>query len=103
VIACAPGRGGTREDLLRTLGRGLLVQRFSGSVDPASGDFSGVAKSSRWVEGGAVVRPLRETLLSGNAFQLLASVVALSSASERVDGSARAPWALVDGLNVTAG
>jgi len=103
AITVAPGRGGTREDLLRTLGRGLLVQRFSGSVDPASGDFSGVAKSSRWVEGGAVVRPLRETLLSGNAFQLLASVVALSSASERVDGSARAPWALVDGLNVTAG
>jgi len=103
AIAVASGTGGSREDLLGALGRGLLVQRFSGSVDPASGDFSGVAKSSRWVEGGRVSGPLRETLISGNAYQLLARIVALGSESERVDGSARAPWALVDGLTVTAG
>lgn len=103
AIAVASGSGGSREALLATLGRGLLVQRFSGSVDPASGDFSGVAKSSRWVEGGRVTGPVRETLLSGNAYQLLARIAALGSTSERVDGSARAPWALVDGVTVTAG
>ncbi|MCY2961078.1 MAG: TldD/PmbA family protein [Planctomycetota bacterium] len=103
AVCVAGGTGGSREDLLAALGRGLLVQRFSGSVDPASGDFSGVAKSSRWVEGGRETGPVRETLLSGNAYQLLARIVALGNASERVDGSARSPWALVDGLTVTAG
>jgi PmbA protein len=103
AVVVAPGADGTRADLRRTLGRGLSVQRFSGTVDPASGDFSGVAKSSRWVEGGRVARPVRETLISGNAFELLERIVALSSASERVGGAARAPWALVDGLTVTAG
>jgi len=103
AIHVAAGSGGTREAILATLGKGLLVQRFSGSVDPASGDFSGVAKSSRWVEGGRVVAPVRETLLSGNAYQLLARIVSLGSRAERVDGGARAPWALVDGVNVTAG
>jgi PmbA protein len=101
---CVPGGGGgDRAAMLGTLQRGLLVQRFSGSVDPASGDFSGVAKSSRWVEGGRVHGPVRETLLSGNAYQLLARIAALGTTPERVDGSARAPWALVDGLSVTAG
>ncbi len=103
AISVAGGTGGTRETLLATLGRGLLVQRFSGSVDPASGDFSGVAKSSRWVEGGRVSGPVRETMLSGNAYQLLARIAQLGTVAERVDGSARAPWALVDGLSVTAG
>ncbi len=101
---CVPGgAGGSRADLRKALGKGLWVQRFSGTVDPASGDFSGVAKSSRWIEGGRVVRPVRETLLSGNAFELLQRVVALGSTAERVGGAARAPAAIVDGLDVTAG
>lgn len=103
AIVVAGGDGGTRDDMLRALGTGLFVQRFSGSVDPASGDFSGVAKSSRWVEGGRVTTPVRETLLSGNAYQLLARIARLGTEAERVDGGARAPWALVDGLVVTAG
>ncbi len=98
-----PGTGGDLAAMLRSLSRGLFVQRFSGTVDPASGDFSGVAKSARWVENGAVVRPVRETLLSGNAFKLLASIVSLSSTDERCMGAARAPYALVDGVSVTAG
>jgi PmbA protein len=89
--------------MLAALDKGLFVQRFSGTVDPASGDFSGVAKSARWVEGGCVVRSLRETLISGNAFELLKRVEGLSSVTESIFGSARAPFALIDGLSVTAG
>ncbi len=97
------GTGGSREQILGEFGRGLFVQRFSGTVDAASGDFSGVAKSSRWVEGGKVVRPVREMLLSGNVYQLLHQIARLSSVEERLSGSARAPYAIVDGLSVTAG
>jgi len=102
-LCVAPGQGGGPEDLARALGRGLLVQRFSGSVDPASGDFSGVAKSARWVEGGVVARAVRETLVSGNLFALLPRIVALSSRHESVMGSAKVPWVLVEGISVTAG
>ena len=102
-IVVAPGTGGDPQAMIATLGRGLLVQRFSGSVDPASGDFSGVAKSARWVEGGVVVRPVRETLISGNAFELLEKICALSSRAESLMGSGKAPWALIDDLSVTAG
>jgi PmbA protein len=103
AVSVAAGAGGSRDDLLATLGKGLFVQRFSGTVKPDSGDFSGVAKSARWVENGRVVRSLRETLISGNAFQLLGRIVALGSTSESIFGSARAPYALVDGVSVTAG
>lgn len=102
-IVVAPGSGGDRQAMLAALDRGLLVQRFSGSVDPASGDFSGVAKSARWVEGGVVVRSVRETLISGNAFELLGRIAALSSHAEPLMGTGKAPWALVDDVSVTAG
>ncbi len=100
---CVRGGRGTVQDLCSRMGRGLLVQRFSGSVDPASGDFSGVAKSARWIERGSHARSVRETLISGNAFALLCGEVALSSPPERVMGAELAPWALVDGVSVTAG
>jgi PmbA protein len=102
-IVVGAGGGGDRADLQRTLGRGLFVQRFSGSVDAASGDFSGVAKSARWIENGAPARSLRETMLSGNVFALLKQIPAISSARERCSGAALAPYVIVDGVAVTAG
>ena len=89
--------------LLKALGTGLYIQRFSGSVDAASGDFSGTAKSARWVENGEIVRSVNEVMLSGNAFELLNGSTRLSKATERVGGSSQIPWALVDGVSVTAG
>jgi PmbA protein len=103
AVSVLPGTGGSRADLERALARGLYVQRFSGTVDPASGDFSGVAKSARWIEGGAAAFPVKETLIAGNVFDLLKRVVALSSDAPRCSGESRAPYALVDGLRVTAG
>jgi PmbA protein len=103
AVAVAPGDGGDLATLFRTLGRGLYVQRFSGTVDPASGDFSGVAKSARWIENGTPVRSLRETLISGNAFELLKDAITLGSVSERIMGMMRVPPAIVDRVSVTAG
>ncbi|MDP6407753.1 MAG: metallopeptidase TldD-related protein [Planctomycetota bacterium] len=102
-VCVAPGDGGDEEQMLTALGRGLWVRRFSGTVDPISGDFSGVAKGACWVEGGRVTRSVRETLVAGNAFELASSILALGSHSERCYGSARLPMALIDSVSVTAG
>lgn len=103
AIRVEGGTGGSTADLRSSLGKGLLVQRFSGSVDAASGDFSGVAKSARWVENGQIVRSVKETLIAGNVFDLLQGSLILGSTPESLMGSTAAPWALVDGLSVTAG
>jgi len=103
ALSVRAGRGGSRAELLRTLGRGLWVQRFSGTVDAASGDFSGVAKSARWIEEGAVARSVGEVLISGNLYRLLGAIRTLSSERERLSGSALAPYAIVEQISVTAG
>ena len=94
VIGPEDGEGaGDRGALLAALGTGLYIQRFSGSVDAASGDFSGTAKSARWVEGGEVQHAVQEVMISGNAFELLARGLTVSDELERLGGSSRICWA----------
>ena len=105
VIDVGPSAPEAPEDLatlLGVLGRGLFIQRFSGSVDPASGDFSGTAKSARWVEGGEVQHAVQEVMISGNAFDCLGRGLQASGAQERLGGSSSVCWAVADGVTVTA-
>ena len=88
--------------LLRELGTGLFIGRFSGNVDPVSGDFSGVAKGSFLVEDGVRGRPVKETLVAGNAFDLLDRIVAMGSKTHQIVSLA-CPWVLIDGVDITAG
>ena len=103
ALVVSTGDGGDEEAMLRSLGRGLYIERFSGTVDPTNGDFSGVAKSSRWVEGGRVSHAVKETLISGNALQLLNRIACVSSHATLLSGAAKAPMVIVDGIDVTAG
>lgn len=100
-LSVAPGDA-SESELLKAVGAGLFVGRFSGNVDSVSGDFSGVAKGSFLVSGGERGRPVQETLIAGNAFDLLEKIVALGSTLHRVV-TYEGPWVLVDGVDVTAG
>lgn len=90
------------EDLLRELGDGLYVGRFSGNVDAVSGDFSGVAKGSFLVERGRKTSPVKETLIAGNVFTGLEKIVAWGRHLHK-NMATLCPHVLVDGIDVTAG
>jgi PmbA protein len=99
-VRLAPG---TLSDdaLLRALGNGLLVGRFSGNVDEVSGDFSGVAKASFAIKNGRKAYPVQETLIAGNVFDLLPRIVERGATLQRLV-AVDCPHVLVDGLKVTA-
>jgi PmbA protein len=79
----------------------LVVDRFSGNIDPIKGDFSGVAKSSRYFMNGADKGAVSETMIAGNLFEALREVLAVSSVTEDVSGSMQLPWVLIDHVSVT--
>ena len=79
----------------------LVVDRFSGNIDPIKGDFSGVAKSSRYFKNGSDHGAVAETMIAGNLFESLKQILALSSTREEVSGAMLLPWALVDQVSVT--
>jgi PmbA protein len=98
------GAGKTSEaDLYAALNNGLVLKRFSGNTDPVSGQFSGVAKNSWWVENGKRTASLKEVMISGNMFDLLKDIKLIGSKIHRLSGSFDSPYILIDGVSVTAG
>jgi PmbA protein len=79
----------------------LVVDRFSGNVDPITGDFSGVAKSSSLYQNGVRLAAVAETMIAGNFFELADRIVGISQEQVNVEGSYLSPWILLDGVSVT--
>lgn len=80
---------------------GIEVGRFSGNVDAISGDFSGVAKCSYALdEAGNRTHALKETLIAGNVYTLLHSIIGLGD-TQVIKSTYRGPPALIDQVTVT--
>ena len=78
------------------------MTRFSGSSDSVSGDFSGVVKGGFLIKDGEIVRPLIETLIAGNLFELLPRISGLSYETERIE-SLVVPYIRIEDVSVTGG
>jgi PmbA protein len=99
-LAIAPGSV-SQEDLIADTRKGLLVTRFSGNVDPVSGDFSGVAKGASLIECGKISRAVHGTLIAGNLFEALRSPLDLTRERETFFGLTLPTIRLAD-VSVTA-
>jgi PmbA protein len=98
------GEGDQPDDaLVREVAHGILLSRFSGNSDAVSGDFSGVAKGSFLLRSGEAPRPIQETLVSGNLYELLAAVSGVGRERRWIDGTVLAPLVRVEGVSVTSG
>lgn len=80
----------------------VWVGRFSGSSNPVTGEFSGVVKNGFLFENGRK-RPLRETLIAGDLFDVLGRVIAISAERRLIEGARLLPAIRVGGVSVTAG
>ncbi len=95
-----PGRT-SKDALVAEIDRGILVTRFSGWPQGVSGDFSGAVKGGFLIEHGEVVRPVKETLIAGNIFDLLHSLSGVSREVEEVF-SYRLPYLRFEDVSVTS-
>lgn len=99
-LTIRPGDAGLQE-IIADMPKGLLVTRFSGNVDPVSGDFSGVAKGARLIVNGRLDRAVRGTLIAGNAFEALRNLSAISHEAEQIY-NALLPYVRLEKISVTA-
>lgn len=85
--------------MLSQVKKGLLVMRFSGGNPSPSGDISGVAKNSYYIEDGEIKNPVTETMIAGNLIDLFNNVKAISQ--ERIDfGTGLIPYLLTSGVTI---
>ena len=82
--------------------RTIVVSRFSGSTEPTTGDFSGVVKGGFLVQRGER-RPINETLIAGNLYELLQRITGISREVRVLGGSDRIPGLRFDDVAITAG
>ncbi|PRX37481.1 PmbA protein [Meinhardsimonia xiamenensis] len=88
----------SREELMRRMGRGLLVTSLMGSsINPTTGDYSRGA-SGFWVENGEIAYPVNECTLAGNLREMLATIIPANDA--RPHRSRMVPSLLVEGLTI---
>jgi PmbA protein len=78
------GTGGQNlDELLRDMGRGLLVTELMGQgVNGVTGDYSRGA-SGFWVEGGEIVHPVHEVTIAGNLKDLYLDIQAVGADVDR--------------------
>lgn len=92
----APG-GTSREQMISSVKRGALVGRLSMGSPASNGDFSGVIKNSFLIEDGRRTRALSETMISGNAAQMLKDITAVSREVTNF-GTGNFPWVQIKGV-----
>jgi len=90
----------TLDDMIKSIDRGILLNRFSGASPGPSGDVSGIAKNSFLIENGVVSDALSETMISFNILDILANIPAIST--ERCEnGVTLLPWCCFDGVTIS--
>ena len=89
------------ERMIKSIDRGILLNRFSGASPGPGGDVSGVAKNSFLIEKGEITGALKETMVSFNIIDILGEV---EVSSERcINGVNVLPWCCLDGVTISGG
>lgn len=100
-IVVKPGKS-KLEDLISDMDRGIIVNRFSGNVNPVNGDFSGVVKGGHYVKNGDSEYAVKEVMVAGNVFDALHDLVGVSR-ERKVLADSILPYMLFENVSFTAG
>jgi PmbA protein len=90
------------DEIISMVDKGVIVRRFSGNVRTDSGEFSGIAKQASYIEKGEIKHPLKETMISGNAFHALMNIVAIGSETRPTFMNSYVPPILIDKVNIVS-
>ena len=87
-------------EMIKSIDKGILLNRFSGASPGPSGDVSGVAKNSFLIENGKVTDAISETMVSFNIIDILKNIPAISVECIK-DGTRILPWCCFDGITIS--
>jgi PmbA protein len=99
----APGKT-TFEEMVSDIKEGLVIEQLMGAEQGniLGGDFSGNVLLGYKVESGKIVGRVKDTIVSGNVYQILKEIVAIGSQAEWVGGIVNTPPLYCPRLSVAA-
>lgn len=89
------------DDIISDTKEGIIVGRFSGNVDPTSGDFSGAVKGGYLIENGKRTQPLLGTMIAGNIYEAIKNISGVSSETVQI-GDCILPSFRLEGISVSS-
>jgi PmbA protein len=94
----------TLEEMIKGIQNGLLVEVVMGAEQGniLSGDFTGNVLLGYAISGGQLAGRVKDTVISGNAFQLLGQAAAASREADWVGGILHSPYILCPEVSVAA-
>ncbi len=88
--------------IVKEIRKGVMINRFSGNVNPVNGDFSGVVKGGHLIQNGSITTPVKEVMVAGNIFDALRNISALSRERRKIFDSFL-PYVSVEDISFTGG
>ncbi|MDJ0728948.1 MAG: TldD/PmbA family protein [Crocosphaera sp.] len=89
------------EQLVQQLDNGIIVEQILGGGADISGDFSINVDLGYGVKNGVIMGRVKDTMVTGNVYQVLKEIIALGDDSRWID-SCLTPSLLVEGLSVNS-
>jgi len=103
AFVIAPGSTGF-DEMVHDIKEGLVIEELMGAEQGniLGGDFSGNVLLGYKVENGKIVGRVKDTMVSGNVYQLLKQISAIGSDTRWVGGSVSTPSLYFPGVSVAA-
>lgn len=89
------------ETLISEIQKGIILNRFSGTINPVDGDFSGVVKGGYYVKNGNIICPIKELMVAGNIFDALKNLTGVSKETKSIADSIM-PYIRFNNISFTA-
>lgn len=90
------------ENLVSEMDKGIIINRFSGNVNPVNGDFSGVVKGGQYINKGNIVYAVKEVMVAGNVFNALNDLNGISK-EQKILSDSILPYMRFGNVSFTAG
>ena len=103
ALIVAPGKT-TFDDMVKDIKEGLVVEQLMGSDQGniLGGDFSGNVLLGYKIEKGKIVGRVKDTMVSGNVYQILKDIAAIGSETKWVSSFLQTPPFYCKGLSVSS-
>ncbi|MEA2071204.1 MAG: TldD/PmbA family protein [Asgard group archaeon] len=91
----------SKEELIETTKKGLIINNYQGTLRPENGVFSGVAKGAYFIENGEIVKPVTGISISGNVFDILNKVTGVGKDYHLANNHFRTPIVRFSGITIS--
>ncbi|MCR4395044.1 MAG: metallopeptidase TldD-related protein, partial [Dehalococcoidales bacterium] len=98
-----PGEA-TFEEMVKDIKEGLIIEQLMGAEqgNVLGGEFSGNVLLGYKIENGEITGRVKNTMVSGNVYQILKEVIALGKTAKWVGGTLLAPHIYVPAVSVAS-